>query len=94
MDYFIEIYSKICYNKYEICILALPNLNLLCDIIKKTSKEELMNIKTKKVLIDTLFTLVILSVSFGISILFQKFDIWEQITTIFAFSVFLISLVT
>lgn len=53
-----------------------------------------MNIKTKKVLIDTLFTLVILSVSFGISILFQKFDIWEQITTIFAFSVFLISLVT
>ena len=53
-----------------------------------------MNIKTKKVLIDTLFTLLILSVSFGISILFQKFDIWEQITTIFAFSVFLISLVT
>ena len=26
--------------------------------------------------------------------MFQKFDIWEQITTIFAFSVFLISLVT
>ena len=53
-----------------------------------------MNKKTTKVILDTLFTFLILSVSFGISILFQKFDIWEQITTVFAFSVFLISLVT
>ena len=53
-----------------------------------------MNRKAKKRIIDTALTVLILAASFGISILFQKFDVWEQITTLFAFSVFLISLIT
>jgi two-component system sensor histidine kinase KdpD len=53
-----------------------------------------MNKKTKKRISDTVLTVLILAVSFGISILFHKFDVWEQITTLFAFSVFLISLIT
>ncbi len=53
-----------------------------------------MNKKTKKRLMDVLLTMLILAASFGISILFQKFDVWEQITTLFTFSVFLISLIT
>ncbi len=53
-----------------------------------------MNRKTKKRIIDTVLTVLILVASFGISILFQKFDVWEQITTLFAFSVFLVSLLT
>ena len=53
-----------------------------------------MNKKTKKLIIDIILTVVVLLASFGVSILFQKFDVWEQITTLFAFSVFLISLMT
>ena len=53
-----------------------------------------MSKKAKKRIWDTLLTVLILVTSFGISILFQKFDVWEQITTLFAFSVFLISLTT
>ena len=53
-----------------------------------------MNRKTKKRVIDILLTVLILAASFGIGILFQKIDVWEQITTLFAFSVFLISLIT
>ena len=54
----------------------------------------MMNRKTKKRIVDTVLTVLILAASFGIGILFQKFDVWEQITTLFAFSVFLISLIT
>ena len=53
-----------------------------------------MDKKTKKRIFDIVLTFVILAISFGISVLFQKFDVWEQITTLFAFSVFLISLIT
>ncbi len=53
-----------------------------------------MNGRTKKRIIDIVLTVLILAASFGISILFQKYDVWEQITTLFAFSVFLISLLT
>ena len=53
-----------------------------------------MNRKTKKRIIDTVVTVLILSASFGISLLFQQFEVSEQITTLFAFSVFLISLIT
>ena len=53
-----------------------------------------MGRKGKNQIADAFFTLIILVTSFGISILFNKFDIWEQITTLFAFAVFLISLIT
>ena len=53
-----------------------------------------MDSKTKKRILDIALTVGILIASFGISILFQKFNVWEQITTLFAFSVFLISLIT
>lgn len=53
-----------------------------------------MKKRTKKRITDIILTLIILSASFGISMIFQVFDIWEQITTLFAFSVFLISLFT
>ena len=53
-----------------------------------------MSKKAKKRIWDTLLTVLVLLTSFGVSILFQKFDVWEQITTLFAFSVFLISLIT
>ncbi len=50
--------------------------------------------KKKKQIFDIAFTVFILSLSFAVGILFQKFGVWEQITTLFAFSVFLISLIT
>ena len=53
-----------------------------------------MSKKAKKRIIDILLTVLILAASFGISLLFQRFDVSEQITTLFAFSVFLISLIT
>ena len=53
-----------------------------------------MSKKIKKQAIDILLTVLILAASFGIGIFFQKIDVWEQITTLFAFSVFLISLIT
>ena len=53
-----------------------------------------MDSKTKKRILDIALTVGILIASFGISILFQKFNVWEQITTLFAVSVFLISLIT
>ncbi len=53
-----------------------------------------MSKKAKKRIIDILLTVLILTASFGISLLFQRFDVSEQITTLFAFSVFLISLIT
>ena len=53
-----------------------------------------MNKKTKKRITDTILTVLILAASFGISLLFQRFEVSEQITTLFAFSVFLISLTT
>ena len=53
-----------------------------------------MSKKAKKRITDILLTVLILTASFGISLLFQRFDVSEQITTLFAFSVFLISLIT
>lgn len=53
-----------------------------------------MNRKTKKLIFDVSLMLLTLAASFGASILLQRFDVWEQITTLFAFSVFLISLMT
>lgn len=53
-----------------------------------------MSKKAKKRILDTLITVLILAASFGISLLFQVFHVSEQITTLFAFSVFLISLIT
>ncbi len=49
---------------------------------------------TKKQISDIVLTVLMLAASFGISLLLQKFDVYEQITTLFAFSVFLISLIT
>lgn len=57
-------------------------------------KDDAMNRKTKKQITDIAITLLILAASFGIGVLFHKFEVWEQITTLFAFSVFLISLIT
>lgn len=48
----------------------------------------------KKCTIDSVLSVLILTASFGISMLFQKIEVSEQITTLFAFSVFLISLIT
>lgn len=49
----------------------------------------------KKHLKDFLLTLVLLLITFGFSILLQDvFNIWEHITTLFVFAVFLISLLT
>ncbi len=53
-----------------------------------------MNKRRAKRLLDALLSAAILAASFGISILFQKFAVWEQITTLFVFAVFLISLIT
>ena len=49
---------------------------------------------TRKHIVDIVLTMLILAASFGISLLFQRFEVSEQITTLFAFSVFLISLTT
>lgn len=49
---------------------------------------------TKKHIFDVVLTIFILGASFGTSLLFQKIDVYEQITTLFAFSVFLVSLIT
>ena len=49
---------------------------------------------TRKHIVNIVLTVLILAISFGISLLFQRFDVSEQITTLFAFSVFLISLTT
>ena len=44
---------------------------------------------------DSLITVVLLCLSFGISLLFQYiFEVQEHITTVFVFAVFLISLLT
>ncbi len=54
-----------------------------------------MNEKTKKHIKDCLITLVALLITFGISILLQKFlTIDEHITTVFVFAVFIVSLMT
>ncbi len=53
-----------------------------------------MSEKTKKRICDVAITVFILTASFCISMILQEFDVWEQITTLFAFSVFLISLIT
>ena len=49
---------------------------------------------TKKRVLDIAVTVFVLAASFGISLMFQAFDVSEQITTLFAFSVFLVSLIT
>ena len=49
---------------------------------------------TQRRIVDIVLTVLILAASFGISLLFQRFEVSEQITTLFAFSVFLISLTT
>lgn len=48
----------------------------------------------KKKIKDILFTALIIISAFFLSVLLQYFDVWEQITTLFAFAVFLISLIT
>ena len=54
-----------------------------------------MQKKTKKAIADTAITLVILTVTFFISMLLQNvLEIDEHITTLFVFSVFIISLLT
>lgn len=54
-----------------------------------------MSKKTKKYIKDSLLTLLIMASAFGLSILLQNvLDISEHVTTLFAFAVFLISLVT
>lgn len=51
--------------------------------------------KTRRCVKNILITVIILLLSFVISLIFQKkFDVEEQITTLFVFSVFLISLFT
>ena len=54
-----------------------------------------MNTKIKAYVRDVLLTIIILAISFGLSILLQDvLEISEHITTLFAFAVFIISLVT
>ena len=51
--------------------------------------------KTSGYIKDTLITIILLCMAFGISLLFQYiFEVQEHITTIFVFAVFLISLLT
>lgn len=50
--------------------------------------------KTNKIIKDTLVSISIFVVAVVLSILFQKLDVSEHITTIFVFAVFLISLLT
>ena len=49
---------------------------------------------TRKHIVNIVLTVLILAASFGVSLLFQRFEVSEQITTLFAFSVLLISLIT
>lgn len=58
------------------------------------NRGDVMGKKNKKRIFDVLLTFAILGFSCGVSFLFQRFDVSEQITTLFAFSVFLISLFT
>ena len=54
-----------------------------------------MKRKTIKIVKDTVFTLIVLAVTFGISVALQDvFNIWEHITTLFVFAVFIVSLYT
>lgn len=54
-----------------------------------------MKTNLKSILKDSVITLIIIASAFGISIALQDvFNIWEQITTLFVFAVYLISLVT
>ena len=54
-----------------------------------------MSPKIKTNIINSLLVLLILSASFGISVILQDvFDISEHITTLFVFAVFLVSLIT
>ena len=54
-----------------------------------------MSSKTKKYIKDILLTMLIMGSAFGISFLLRDvFDISEHITTLFAFAVFIVSLVT
>lgn len=54
-----------------------------------------MSEKTKKHLKDSIITLTALAVTFGISVILQKFlTIDEHITTVFVFAVFIVSLLT
>ena len=48
----------------------------------------------RKYIKDTLLTITALLCAFGLSVLFQMFDVEEHITTVFVFAVFLISLLT
>lgn len=51
--------------------------------------------KNKKIVKDIMFSMVILAISFAISVLFQDvFKVEEHITTLFVFAVFLISFLT
>lgn len=50
--------------------------------------------RTKKIWKDIFISLGALAVAFALSILFQKLDVEEHITTIFVFAVFMISLFT
>ncbi len=51
--------------------------------------------KTKRCIRDSILTVLILAISFAISILLQNvLDISEHVTTLFAFAVFIISLIT
>jgi len=50
---------------------------------------------TKKVLKNTAILISVLALSYGVGFLLQYvFDIWEHITTVFVFAVFLVSLST
>ncbi len=75
--------------------VALPKLSLVCVIMDKNVRRgNMMSKKNKKRIFDVFLTVIILAFSYGISFLFQKIDVSEQITTLFAFSVFLVSLFT
>lgn len=50
--------------------------------------------KPKNPIKNILISLLIIVPAFGLSVIFQKMDVQEHITTIFAFAVFLISLLT
>ena len=68
---------------------------LIAFVIEFFGKESAMKSTPKKHFKDILLTALLLLVTFGISILLQDvFNIWEHITTLFVFAVFLISLLT
>ena len=71
-------------------------LPFLCPVrcIIKSRSEESAVMQMNKHVKDGLITLISLACAFGLSVVFQKFNVEEHVTTAFVFAVFLVSLLT